>query len=324
MAVTIYDVARKAGVSAATVSRVMNKAGAVAADLRAKVEAAMRELDYRPNRLARRMRSPAANMWALIVPDFENSFFTQLARGIEDVSLSHGNFVMLGNSDFDRARERAYIELAVAENVSGVVIAPAFADSDLDGLVKAGVPMVVVNRHLPHVAADTVISDNRTGGRIAAKLFHERGFQRIACLDGSPPGERQAGFRGYLANYGATAEVLSISADYRARGAYQAMRELLAGPDRPRAVFVTNNMMSYGAIQACHEAGIRIPEDIALIGFDVDAAFTLTGPAITSVNQDARMMGQMAAERLLARQIDRDAALQTLMLAPHLVLGATV
>lgn len=323
MAATIYDIAQKAGVSPATVSRVLNGSETVAKDLRRRVEKAMEESDYRPNRSARRMRSARASMWALIVPDLENPFFTQLARGVEDVSLRHNNFVMIGNSDFDTSREAAYINLAIEENVGGVVIAPAFPTSNIAPLLDAGVPTIVVNRRLDQPMVDTVISDNRMGGRMAATLMLKQGVKRALCIDGSPAGDRLAGFLDHFRDAAPSAEVATMLSDYRAPGGYGAMKKALQSANPPEAVFVTNNTMTLGVMHAIAETGLDVPDAISIVGFDVDERLIVRGPTITSVNQDPRLMGHIAADLLLKRIATPGMPAQTTLLSPSLVIGGT-
>lgn len=298
----IRDVARRAGVSPATVSRVLNGTGVVTADRADRVRAAATALGYQPYGPARALRWQRTRVWAAIVADVENPFFTSLVRGIEDVAQERGYRLVLCNSDEDLGKEAGYVEIAIAERMAGVVIAAASTtDSVLEPLREHGIPVVAVDRRLADASIDSVVIDNRLGAAQATEHLLARGARRIACITGpariSTATERLAGYQDALRRNGRRVELVR-RADFKQEGGHRAARSLLALPDPPDALFVCNNLMTLGALHAIREAGLRVPEDVALVGFDEAPWTALTSPALSVVEQPAYEMGRAAALRL--------------------------
>lgn len=302
----ISDVARRAGVSTATVSRALNGKPSVDPELVDRVRAVARELGYRPNALARGLRRQETSVLALIISDVENPFFTSVARGVEDVARVAGYSVVLCNSDEDVTRERRYVEVALQEQVAGLLLSPTSAASDLSALVDQRVPLVAVDRPLADGGADTVLVDSRLAARTATQHLVEAGYSRIACVTG-PNGSwtaeaRVAGYREALDAAGRPfrPELVHWS-DFRVAGGRRAVAGLLATADRPDALLVANNLMAVGALQALGEAGLRTGVDVGLVAFDDAPWTTLVAPALTVVAQPAYEVGAAAARLLLGR-----------------------
>ncbi|WP_433045270.1 LacI family DNA-binding transcriptional regulator [Dactylosporangium sp. CS-033363] len=302
---TIYEVAAKAGVSPATVSRVLNGAR-VSAESERLVRAAATELDFTPNRTARRLRGQRSAVIGLIIPDIENPFFTALARGVENRARAAGYSVVLCNTDEDPEREATYIDIALAEHMAGVILAPADDASDVSRLVASRRPVVAVDRSLARADVDAVTVDNRAGGRSAAESLFAAGFTRVACITGPSSVEtaqlRMAGWRQAAARHAGPAylEDLLRYADYRVDGGRQAMAELLALPEPPDAAVVANNLMAAGALDALHDAGLAPPGfGLAVFGDLPFASFGRRG--IRVVDVPARELGETAATLLLER-----------------------
>jgi LacI family transcriptional regulator len=328
----IGDVARAAGVSSATVSRVLNGTSTVSPARAERVLQAVAELGYQPFGPARALRQQLTRVWAAIVADIENPFFTAMVRGIEDEARDRGHRLVLCNSDEHLDREAAYIDVAIAERMAGVVISAAStSESTFEALLERGIPVVAVDRiperHRHDI--DSVVVDNELGARLATTHLVEAGARRIACITGptrvSTAGERLAGYRSALADAGLPADAALVKrADFKEPGGYQATQALLAAPgsagspgDRPDALFVANNLMTLGALHAVHEAGLRVPEDVAIVGFD-DAPWTpFTSPALTVVAQPTYEIGLRAAE-LLATAGDSEGS-RHVVLDPTLV-----
>jgi LacI family transcriptional regulator len=300
----IDDVARRAGVSPATVSRVLNGKGSVSAELAERVRAAAAALGYQPDGRARALRQRRTRIWAAIVADVENPFFTSLVRGIEDVAQEQGYRLVLCNSDEDLGKEASYVEIAIAERMAGVVIAVASTTASvLAPLREHGIPVVAVDRRLGDPTIDSVVIDNRLGAAQATEHLLARGARRVACITGperlSTATERLAGYEDALRRHGRPIErSLVRRADFRREGGHAAARSLLAEPSPPDALFVCNNLMTLGALHAIREAGLRVPEDVALVGFDEAPWTALTSPALSVVEQPAYEMGRAAAMRL--------------------------
>lgn len=327
MTVGLKDVAREASVSASTVSRVLNGSPLVNAETRERVQRAMDALEYRPSRVARRLRgdSAQASLIGLIVPDIQNPFFAEVARGVERVAQANGYMVFVGNSDEHEPTERRYLELMRAERVDGIIL-PASSDnaSTVAKLARAKLPVVCVDRRLPGAKLDTVIADNVEGAYEAVRHLLAVGHRRIGFIGGrrqlSTTQERQQGYRRALADEGiAVDETLVRAGDSREAGGREMARELLALPHPPTAVLVGNNLMTLGALEAIHALGLRIPDDVAIVGYD-DMPWSLAfNPPLTAVRQPGQELGRLAAELLLARIAEPSRSTTLVTLHPELV-----
>jgi len=302
---TIYDVAARAGVSAATVSRVFNGTNVSPEKARLVLRVA-RELGYTPNRTARALRMQTSNVIGLIVADIENPFFTALARGVEDVAGEAGCSVVLCNSDEDPGREARHLQIAVSEHMAGVILVPAGGDSDVSALIERGRPVVSVDRALHGSPVDSVVVDNLAGGRAATTRLYERGARRVACITGPAAAEtaqlRSAGWQAVFTERspGLDPQHDLLHADYRVAGGRAAMMQLLARPDPPDAVFVANNLMAVGALRALEEHGLR-PPGFGMAAFGDLPYFPLGPVGVDVVPLPARTIGATAATLLLER-----------------------
>jgi LacI family transcriptional regulator len=320
---TIGDVARKAGVSPATVSRVLNGTATVSAERAERVRQAAEALRYQPSGPARALRRQRTTLWAAIVADIENPFFTSMLRGVEDIAQRENHRLVLCNSDEDVDKEAAYIDVAIADRMAGVIIAVASTGkSSLEPLVEAGIPVVAVDRRPRSSAIDSVLVDNRLGARQATDHLLDGGARRVGCITGparlSNAETRLAGYRDALEGRGLPEDGdLVRRADFREEGGHRAACSLLDGPRPPDAIFVTNNLMTLGALRALRERGCRVPDDVTLVGFD-DAPWTsLVTPPLSVVAQPTAEIGRQAAELLATAGTGRPA--RHVVLAPTLV-----
>lgn len=317
---TISDVARTAGVSPATVSRVFN-GGRVTAERAERVRKAAADLGFSPNRVARSLRTQRGSVIGLLIPDIENPFFTSLARGVEDAALRTNLSVVLCNTDEDVEKERRYVDVALAEQMAGVIVAAASRKrTDLSALAARGIPVVAVDRRPRAAAVDAVMVDNQHGGEDATAHLLERGYERVACITGpagaSTSEDRLAGFRAAMHEAGVPDDwtrAHTRHADFRVDGGYAAMRELLTLRTPPDAVFVANNLMTVGALQALREAGIE-PPDFGILSFGDVPWASLVRPPLTTVQLPAYDLGASAAALLQDRLAGSDKPLQTVVL----------
>jgi LacI family transcriptional regulator len=298
---TINDVARRAGVSTATVSRALNGKSTVDPALVVRVRAAAEELGYHPNGLARNLRRQETAVLALIIADVENPFFTAIARGVEDVAQAQGYSVVLCNSDESADKERRYIDVALQERVAGVILSPTGAASNVERLRQRGTPVVAVDRELAE--GDQILVDTRLAAREATEHLIDAGYRRIGCVTG-PAGvftadDRLAGYRDAMRV--ANRPDLSRRAEYRAAGGKEAMTHLLAGAEPPDAVLIANSAMAIGALEALTEANLRPGRDVGVVAFDDVPWATLIDPPLTVVAQPAYDIGKQAAKLLLDR-----------------------
>lgn len=325
---SLQEVAARAKVSIATVSRVINKSDKVIPATRAAVEKALRELDYRPSRVARRLRmnSGRANLVGLIIPDIQNPFYAEIARGVEDAAYANQYAVLLCNSDEDLAKERFYLDVMHAESVDGVVL-PPFDDNDRAVVerVKSGMPVVCVDRSLARMKTDLVEVDNHQGAYEAVAHLIARGHEHIGLIEGrvqvSTNRERRRGYVDALAAAGiALRKDLMRAGDFRQESGRVLTNELLDLRKPPTALFVVNNLMTVGALAALHERRLRIPQDVAIVGFDDLPWAEALDPPLTVVRQPAREVGRQAMELLLRRIMEPDRPPVTVRLQPRLVI----
>lgn len=301
---TIYEVAKLAGVSPATVSRVMNGMS-VSEEKVVAVRDAARQLKYRPSRTARTLRKQASEVIALVIPDIENPYFTELARGVEDIASAAGYSVVLCNTDADLDKEATYLEIAISENMAGVILAAASDHTNLDGIIGAGRPVVAVDRGTGY-NIDGVVMANRIAGQAATEDLIQAGYRRIACVTGpehiETAYERAQGWRGVIARDlpGLDPEELLRYSTFRVDGGREAIEQLLALPEPPDAIVAANNLLGVGVIQVLTEHDLTPPKfGVAVVG---SLPFTtLTPNAVTVVRLPARHMGVTAAKMLLER-----------------------
>jgi LacI family transcriptional regulator len=318
----ITDVAHAAQTSPATVSRVLNRTGGVSAELMARVFKVAAELGYVPDGSARALRRQHASVWAAIVSDIENPFFTAVVRGIEDVARQANHRLVLCNSDENLEREAAYVDVAIAERMAGVVIAVASdKESNLAPLIARHVPVVAIDRSAGR-DIDAVVVDNRLGAEEATRHLIDHGSRRVACITGparvNTANERLDGYkRALVACDLSVDEDLIQRADYKESGGHQAALSLLTSRKPPDALFVANNPMAAGALRAIKELGLAIPKDVALVAFDDSPWTTLTSPQLSVVAQPAYEIGRVAAE-LLATARERRSP-RTIVLSPRLI-----
>ncbi|MET1133075.1 MAG: LacI family DNA-binding transcriptional regulator [Aeromicrobium sp.] len=326
----VRDVAARAGVSPATVSNAMNHPEKVSAATLERIQAAIVELGFVRNDAARQLRAGTNRAVGMIVLDVANPFFTDVARGVEDQLAETSRPLLLGNSGQDAARESSYLDLFEEQRVAGILISPVGNVLDrLRRLHARGAAVVLVDRKSGASEFSSVSVDDRLGGRMAAEHLIERGRRRIAVI-GGPGRLRQVKHRLEGAQQVA-AEHSKVSVEFVDTGAMfvesgrTAMTELLSRPkrERPDAVFATNDLVALGALQALAAAGVSVPDDVALVGYDdIEFAASATIP-ITSVRQPSRELGEAAAELLLAAIEDHDAPVRHPVFTPELVARAS-
>lgn len=304
---TIRDVAERAGVSTATVSRALNDRGYCSAGVRERVRAAATALGYVPNALARGLKTRQSGLIGLVVPHLTDPFFTVVAQGVEDGASARGYQVLLGVGLGDPAREAAYLDLMLAHHVDGVLISPARTpDQPLRRLVEAGTPAVVIDDVPSDPIVDSVRADNVGGARRLASHLLALGHRRIALLNGragSTSGrERELGFRQAFAAVGATLdERLIRHGTWCADDAAERATVLLREPDPPTAIVTASALISAGTLRALRAAGVRVPDDVALASFDDIPFAGDIDPFLTAVVQPAAAMSQLAVTMLLDR-----------------------
>lgn len=322
---TLKDVARRARVSVSTAARALGGYGYVSPETRERVLRAARALDYRPNALARSMIKGQTHTLGVVVSDSSNPFFAAVVRGIEDAALPHGYGIFLCNADEDPAKEAMYLDMLRQKRVDGVIVSPSDASSGaLPGLLAAGVPVAQVDRRVPGLAADAVVTDNRKGVHAAVQHLVRLGHRHIALIGGPSRlytgRERTRAFREALRRAGLPViRSWLLEGTFKVDSGYELAGRLLDCSPRPTAVFVANNLMTVGTLLRFKEAGVRIPEDLAVVGFDdMDWAPILT-PPLTAVAQPTYELGKVAATLLLERLQNPSLPPRLVVLPPRLV-----
>lgn len=327
---TIQDVAARAGVSISTVSRFVTGAVAVEPATAERVREAITTLGYQPNLLARSLRRQTTQTIGLLVPDNSNPFFAEMSRAIEDAGFAEGYSVILCNSDLSPAKQNAYIDVLLAKRVDGLILASSGLVPNDDGhdaverILDAGVPCVVVDRDLGETPIDQVLVNNHEGGRLLGEQLAGLGHRQIACIVGpndlTPSAGRSIGFQQALADAGlpVLADAV-VRGDGRADGGAEAVRTLLDRNVTFTAVFAFNDQMACGAAAALQRAGLRVPGDVSVVGFDDIPQASANFPALTTIAQPIAEMGEIGVRLLLERMTRGDAPYQRIMLPTRLV-----
>ncbi|MCU0490668.1 MAG: LacI family transcriptional regulator [Chloroflexaceae bacterium] len=308
MPVTIRDVARLAGVSPMTVSRVINGGQNVLQETSQRVQQAIAELGYVPNSLARGLSGQRTRTLALILPDVANPFFTRIVQGAEAVAREAGYQIILCNTDGQLEREAASLQAMLAYRVEGIVIAPVgdTSQGQLSQMAGYGVPLVLVDRAVAAVEGDLVQGDSVGDARRLVQLLTDSGHQRIAMIAGqsyvSTSRDRQAGYRQALeaANL-AFDPALVVPSEFDIESGYRATQRLLWLKERPTAIFAVNNLVAVGAVRALREHRLATPDDVALVCFDDIDYASLLCPFLTVMAQPAESYGTIATDMLLER-----------------------
>jgi LacI family transcriptional regulator len=328
-AVTIKQVAAAAGVSTATVSRVMAGLRGVRKPVRERVLEAVGRLDYHPNRLARDLRAGLRKVVGVIVPDLQNPFFPAVVHGVEEVLSGAGYTLILGHSGGMRQDEDSQMAALRGEGAAGLILVPDDrSDASYRALRTWELPVVAVDRAPKGLQVDLVSTSNREGVREAVNHLLSHGYREIAFING-PEGlsvtrERLEGFLEALkqANVGCRAACV-IHSDFRQGGGRAAMNRLLDLAKPPRAVVSANNLMTLGALQAIHERGVGIPEEVAIVGFDDMPWATSLRPPLTVVMQPAEDLGRTAAQLLLERIKEPSRLARQVILPTRLIVRAS-
>lgn len=324
---SLIDVARRAKVNISTVSRVINATGKIGDDTRVRVLAVMRELGYKPNRVARRLRATEAttNLIGLIIPNIQNPFFADLARGVEDVAYRNNFAVLLCNYDEDEEKEKFYLDVMQSESVDGIILPPIHEhDPAVLQVVRNGVPVVCVDRSLAAGNLDKIEVDNFSGAVQAVDHIIAQGHRRIGLIggpaDSSTGRERLRGYKSALAHAGIPLRAeLMKTGDYKQDSGQVLAHELLSLPNPPTALFVCNGLMLVGALEAVAARGLKMPRQIGIVGFDELPLASVFNPPLTVVRQPAYEVGKCAAELLLKRIEDPGRPATSLKLLPNLI-----
>lgn len=304
--VKIKDVADAAGVSTATVSRVLSNKPHVRKEVKARVMKVVKELNYRPNRVARSLRSRKSAIIGLIVSDIENPFFHQVSRAVEDAAHEQGYSVMLCNNDEDPDKEQRYLHLIRDENLAGVILSPTRQTADeFSEAAALNKPMVVIDRQVRNHEVDNVLIDNAQAAHTLVSHLIEHGARRIGAIFGigSTTGrDRRKGFLQALKdNDIKPCNELVKYANPRDEDGYDTAMKLLELPEPPDAIMTSNSLLAAGALRALQKKRMAIPEDIVFASFDETTWTRLVDPPLTVIEQPTHEIGRTATEMLIKR-----------------------
>lgn len=302
---TIYEVSKLAGVSLATVSRVINHSGKVRPLTRAKVEEAMAELGYQPNSIAQSLASSRSNSVGILIPELHGPFFGNMLSSIEDELRQYGKQVSITAGHSDEARETESIRFLASRQCDALILhVYAVSDEYVSQLVRNGSPIVLIGREIPGMENGCVSIDNEQGGYLAARHLIELGHTRLACIAGplwkSDGRARMAGYRRALAERGLTFDERCITeGTYEEDSGRRAIKQLLEGQVEFTGLICGNDEMAAGAVSVAREHGLSLPEDLSVIGFD-DVFFTrFMDPQLSTIHCPFEVMGRMAARCVL-------------------------
>ncbi|EKM6428981.1 ribose operon transcriptional repressor RbsR [Cronobacter sakazakii] len=320
------DVARLAGVSTSTVSHVINKDRFVSEAIRLRVEDAIRTLNYAPSALARSLKLNQTRTIGMLITASSNPFFSELVRGVERSCFERGYSLVLCNTDGDEQRMNRNLETLLQKRVDGLLLLCTETHQPSPAIMKRypAIPTVMMDWS-PFDGGSDVIQDNSLlGGDIATRYLIDKGYTRIACvtgpLDKTPARLRLEGYRTAMQRAGLpVTEGYEVIGDFEFAGGLRAMQSLLALPEPPQAVFMGNDAMAVGAYQALYQAGLRIPQDIALVGYDdIELASYMT-PPLTTIHQPKDELGELAIDVLIHRMAQPELQQQRLQLTPELM-----
>ena len=328
---TIRDVAKRAGVSPITVSRVINDSDYVSQETRERVEAVVEELGYVPNMLGPSLRFKQTMTMALVMTDITNPFWTTVARGVEDVAQANGYSVILCNTDESEEKQEQYVQMLLRRRIDGILLVPACSDdpNPVKNIQKQSIPVVLLDRQMPDVQVDIVRADSEAGAYQLTQHLLSLGHTRIALMTGrqtvSTAVDREKGYRRALADAGLPESAAQIYwGKFTQDSGYKMAIKALAVDPRPTAMFAANNFIALGALRALHEKGYHVPNDMAFTTLDDTPPTFPVDPFLTVLRQPAREMGQQAAQLLLDRLNDSmDADYQHIVLPTEMVIRAS-
>lgn len=324
-ATTIYDVAKAAGVSIASVSNAINGKGKISKKKRDEIFKVMERLQYQPSVIASALTGKKTYTLGLLIPDVSNPFFSEIARSVEDLAHQAGYSVIVCSTDNKDERVEKYIRLLEQKSVDGIIIGTGVENTDiLTQLAEKSVPIVMFAREVAGLQVHSVLTDDFKGGSLAARYLLELGHRRVAVLSEnvkvSSSTERVKGFQFALFEAGEALDARDVvSCGSGIADGKRAAGELIRRGDRPTALFCCNDMLAIGALQAAKEAGIRVPGELSVVGFDNTMLSTVTNPTLTTIAQPMELMVKLVFDLLIGDLERKDSIKQRIVMQPELV-----
>lgn len=324
MSSRLKDVATKLNISVSTVSRVVNNKNYVKPEMREMVMIALEELNYSPNQIARSLKNKSTNTVGIIVPDISEDFFAYVIKGVEEVFSKNGYAIILCDTGENPEKEDSYLNLLLEKQIDGIILATVNkTPKALKFFFNKKIPVIFID-NLPNIKMnyDSVIIDNSKASCIAVEHLIEMGHRKIGIitgkLDETTGYERLMGYKkAFMINGIEIDESLIKTGDFKEKSGYENMKSLLKAGNKITAVYVASSKMAYGAVKAIRDEGLKIPEDIAVVGFDVHDVSGLISPGITTILQPEESIGKVAAELMIKRLQDKGEKLsQKIVLDP--------
>lgn len=305
---TIRDIADRAQVSTATVSHVFNNTRYVSSEVRDRVLRVSKELAYVPNSVARSLRSGKTRTIGLVLPDSGNPFFAEIGRHIEENAFAKGYSVIIGNTEGDPEKESFYLDTLVQKKVDGIIfVSTRGSSASIQQLSDLRIPIVIADREIDEIDCmdnlTVVLTDNLHGGSIAVRHLIDLGHRKIGYIGGpsilTPSASRETGYREVMQNEGLPVDERWVArGDFTCESGYAAARQILQSEPAPSAIFCCNDMMAIGAIRAASDLGLSVPQDLSIVGFDDIALAAYLTPALTTVHQPIKEMGDAITQHL--------------------------
>lgn len=329
---TLKQIAAELGVSISTVSRAINGKSVVKEETRRRVLEMVEKYSYSPNAVAQALQKSSTKTIAVVLPDISETFFGTIVKAIDEVVSRHGYILLVADTHEKAHKEHRLLQMLYTRRVDALVLATVLIDgSSVERFENSGTPVVFID-NIPAVNnADAIAIDNRKASRLAVEHLVANGHKRIATIIGSKEEttgfDRLAGYREALSERGGVDERLIAYGDYKRESGYAAMKVLLENRDTApfTAVYITSEGMTYGAMRAIHESGLRVPQDISVVGFDIHPSEDTRYQTITSVRQPEQDIGRMVGERLLVRLgVTEEQESKAVPPEPYLMTGDTV
>lgn len=328
--VTIYDVARESGVAPSTVSKVIHKTGRISRETQDRVLKTMEKLNFRPNVVASALKAKRTYTVALLISDFTNPFCNALAKAVEDGAIQKGYNVLVASTGNDADRHHKLIDMLIQKQVDGYILS-SFSqdDEDYTKILSSGRPIVLADRRIRRTDASAITSDNVTGGYLATEHLLRQGHRDIALLLEDPKISSSADrMQGYLQAYEelnlAVRKDRIVSGRFGLEGGRAMMRTLSTGSDRPTAIVAANDLLAIGIMQEAFSLGLKVPDDLSVVGYDDTPMSSLVSPALTTIHQPIEEMGLASIDLLLKLLNGGPHPGPSIQLQPHLVIRSSV
>jgi LacI family transcriptional regulator len=301
---TLKEVAKLANVSTATVSNVINNTKHVSEDLKKKVYESMEALNYKPNEIAKSLKVKQSRLIGILISDISNSFISKVVKGIENTLSDKGYNVLLCSTDSDVEKEKEYLNVLMGKRIDGLIISSSGEGNHYDDLLKAHVPLVFLNRCPEHLPSNMVMTNNVKGAYMATEHLIKHGYKKIATITGpkqfSTGRDRYIGYKRALEDYAISyQDELVFEGDFTIESGYELTKKLIESEMKTDAIFIANNSMSLGAYKYIKEQGLKIPQDIALYGFDDPEWADVVDPPLSGITQPAFELGVYAAQKMI-------------------------